>query len=118
MSPSRSLVADRKPQQTLALYTLAFVVFTTLTVLVSAALLPSSPSPFPPFLSAVYSPILTVPDLTPNIGLHWYFATEMFDHFRDFFGAVFQLHVAVYVAPLGIKFRCASPSQRTPGSVG
>lgn len=66
---------------------------------------PSTDSSVPPFLSSVYSTILSVPDLTPNIGLHWYFATEMFDHFRSFFVAVFQMHTAVYVVPLAIKFR-------------
>ena len=47
---------------------------------------------------------LTYPDLTPNIGLGWYFFIEMFDHFRAFFVCVFQLHVFAYVAPLTIAF--------------
>ncbi len=34
---------------------------------------------------------LTVSDLTPNVGLWWYFFTEMFDHFRRFFMGVFQV---------------------------
>lgn len=34
---------------------------------------------------------LTVPDLTPNVGMWWYFFTEMFDHFRAFFLGVFQV---------------------------
>lgn len=34
---------------------------------------------------------LTVPDLTPNVGLWWYFFTEMFDHFRNFFLMVFTV---------------------------
>ncbi|KAJ9128335.1 hypothetical protein QFC24_000628 [Naganishia onofrii] len=33
---------------------------------------------------------LSVSDLTPNVGLGWYFFTEMFDHFRTFFTGVFQ----------------------------
>ncbi|EEB95213.1 hypothetical protein MPER_05854, partial [Moniliophthora perniciosa FA553] len=33
---------------------------------------------------------LTLPDLTPNTGLWWYFFTEMFDHFRPFFLMVFS----------------------------
>ncbi len=33
---------------------------------------------------------LTLPDLTPNPGLWWYFFTEMFDHFRPFFLMVFS----------------------------
>ena len=34
---------------------------------------------------------LTVSDLTPNVGLNWYFFTEMFDHFRSFFVGAFQV---------------------------
>jgi phosphatidylinositol glycan class U len=34
---------------------------------------------------------LTLPDLTPNTGLWWYFFTEMFDHFRPFFLMVFNV---------------------------
>ncbi|GAA5869291.1 hypothetical protein JCM16303_000417 [Sporobolomyces ruberrimus] len=52
------------------------------------------------FLLSVYGFILTMPDLTPNIGLTWYFFIEMFDHFRSFFLGVFALHPLVYVAPL------------------
>src|SRR6266576_2037565 len=33
----------------------------------------------------------TLPDLTPNPGLWWYFFTEMFDHFRPFFLMVFSV---------------------------
>jgi len=35
--------------------------------------------------------ILGIVDLTPNVGLSWYFFTEMFDHFRPFFTMVFQV---------------------------
>jgi hypothetical protein len=41
---------------------------------------------------------ITVSDLTPNVGVWWYFFTEMFDHFRNFFVGVFQvssLHSAI-----------------------
>lgn len=34
---------------------------------------------------------LTVSDLTPNVGMWWYFFTEMFEHFRSFFLGVFQV---------------------------
>ncbi|CAB1314490.1 unnamed protein product, partial [Coregonus sp. 'balchen'] len=46
------------------------------------------------FLSSVYGFILCVPDLTPNIGLFWYFFAEMFEHFRLFFICVFQINGA------------------------
>ncbi|BGP26810.1 phosphatidylinositol glycan, class U [Rhodotorula toruloides] len=57
------------------------------------------------FLSSAYGVILTIPDLTPNIGLAWYFFIEMFDHFRAFFLVIFALHPLVYVAPLTIAYR-------------
>ncbi|KAG7268398.1 hypothetical protein CRUP_016272 [Coryphaenoides rupestris] len=57
------------------------------------------------FLPAVYGFILSVPDLTPNIGLFWYFFAEMFDHFRLFFLCVFQINVFFYTAPLSIKLK-------------
>ena len=47
---------------------------------------------------------LKVPDLTPNIGLFWYFFTEMFDHFYLFFTYVFQLNPFIYVIPLALRF--------------
>lgn len=34
---------------------------------------------------------LGVTDLTPNVGMWWYFFNEMFDHFRPFFRGVFQV---------------------------
>ncbi|RDX49926.1 PIG-U-domain-containing protein [Lentinus brumalis] len=48
---------------------------------------------------------LTLPDLTPNPGLWWYFFTEMFDHFRPFFLMVFSVHLLIYVVPICIKFQ-------------
>ena len=56
------------------------------------------------FLNSVYGFILTVPELTPNMGIFWYFFTEMFDHFRLFFICTFQFNLVLYVAPLSIKF--------------
>jgi len=56
------------------------------------------------FLNSTYGFILTVPELTPNMGIFWYFFTEMFDHFRSLFVWTFQLNLVMYVAPLSIKF--------------
>ncbi|KZC10738.1 Phosphatidylinositol glycan anchor biosynthesis class U protein [Dufourea novaeangliae] len=50
--------------------------------------------------------ILTVPDLHPNIGLYWYFFTEMFEHFRWLFIASFQINVTLlYIVPLALLLR-------------
>ena len=43
---------------------------------------------------------LTLPDLTPNPGLWWYFFTEMFDHFRAFFLMVFSVCSESSVTPV------------------
>lgn len=57
------------------------------------------------FISATYGVHLLVPDLTPNVGLWWYFFIEMFDSFREFFLGVFWLHLAGYVGGLTIRIR-------------
>lgn len=57
------------------------------------------------FVSATYGFQLLVPDLTPNVGLWWYFFIEIFDSFREFFLGVFWLHLAAYVGALSIRIR-------------
>lgn len=57
------------------------------------------------FLEATYGVRLLLPDLTPNVGLWWYFFTEMFDSFRDFFLGVFWLHVASYTPGLTLRLQ-------------
>ncbi|KAG0023495.1 hypothetical protein BGZ80_009270 [Entomortierella chlamydospora] len=47
----------------------------------------------------------SVSDLTPNLGLFWYFFIEMFDQFRPFFLVVFQIHVFIFAVPISIKLR-------------
>ena len=55
------------------------------------------------FLASTYGVHLLLPDLTPNIGLWWYFFIEMFDSFRQFFLGVFWLHLGGYVGGLSIR---------------
>ncbi|KAG6032732.1 hypothetical protein E4U41_007156 [Claviceps citrina] len=57
------------------------------------------------FLARTYGIQLTLSDLTPNVGLWWYFFIEMFDSFRAFFLAVFWLHLTAYVGGLSIRLR-------------
>ena len=57
------------------------------------------------FLRSTYGVQLTLSDLTPNVGLWWYFFIEMFDSFRSFFVAVFWLHLSSYVGGLSIRIR-------------
>lgn len=57
------------------------------------------------FITSVYMTPLTLPDLTPNPGLWWYFFIEMFDAFREFFLGVFWLHMLSYSVPFCLRFR-------------
>lgn len=57
------------------------------------------------FLGSTYGVRLLLPDLTPNVGLWWYFFIEMFDSFREFFLGVFWLHMSSYVGGLSFRIR-------------
>jgi len=77
-----------------------FITITTLLLLLSRLILPSWN-----FLSSLYLTPLSLPDLTPNPGLWWYFFIEMFDAFRSFFLGVFWLHMLAYSVPFTIRLR-------------
>lgn len=57
------------------------------------------------FLRSTYSFILWTWDLSPNVGLFWYFFTEMFQHFESLFIATFQINAFIYAVPLTLRFR-------------
>ncbi|KAI8987491.1 GPI transamidase subunit PIG-U [Mycotypha africana] len=57
------------------------------------------------FIKATYGIIIFVFDLTPNVGMFWYFFIEIFDQFRSFFMVVFQFHTFIFTAPICIKMR-------------
>lgn len=73
---------------------------TALLLVLSRLLLPSWT-----FIPSVYLTPLQLPDLTPNTGLWWYFFTEMFEPFRNFFLGVFWLHMFSYSIPLSLRLR-------------
>ncbi|WIA30077.1 hypothetical protein OEZ86_000172 [Tetradesmus obliquus] len=52
----------------------------------------------------VYKLPLLLEDYTPNIGLWWYFFTEMFAAFRPFFTFVFHSFAVVLAVPVAIRF--------------
>ncbi|KAJ8766202.1 hypothetical protein K2173_021719 [Erythroxylum novogranatense] len=54
-------------------------------------------------LQSTYGFILTVEDLSPNIGVLWYFFAEVFDFFRDFFLIVFHMNIMFMILPLAIR---------------
>ncbi|KAL7111625.1 hypothetical protein ACP275_05G101200 [Erythranthe tilingii] len=50
-----------------------------------------------------YGFTLTVKDLSPNIGVLWYFFAEVFDFFRNFFVIVFHVNILFMILPLAIR---------------
>lgn len=84
---------------TLSLLT-PFLATTALLLALSRLILPSFT-----FLHSLYLTPLSLPDLTPNPGLWWYFFTEMFDAFRSFFLGVFWLHMLAYSVPFTVRLR-------------
>lgn len=46
-----------------------------------------------------------VDDLAPNMGLWWYFFSEIFEHFRTFFLFVFHVQSLLLLVPLTIRLR-------------
>ena len=69
-------------------------------MLLSSALLVGN---FKDFVVSCYGAQITVTDLTPNIGLWWYFFIEIFDAFRSFFIGVFWIHLIGYVGALTVR---------------
>ncbi|KAK8960748.1 hypothetical protein KSP40_PGU010816 [Platanthera guangdongensis] len=47
--------------------------------------------------------ILAVEDLSPNIGVMWYFFAEVFEFFRVFFLIVFHVNILYMISPLAIR---------------
>lgn len=52
-----------------------------------------------------YGFILTMEDMSPNIGVLWYFFAEVFDFFRSFFMIVFHLNILFMILPLAIRLK-------------
>nr|XP_004515804.1 phosphatidylinositol glycan anchor biosynthesis class U protein isoform X2 [Cicer arietinum] len=50
-----------------------------------------------------YGFILTIQDLSPNIGALWYFFAEVFDFFRSFFLIVFHGNILLMIVPLALR---------------
>lgn len=52
-----------------------------------------------------YGFILSIEDLSPNIGVFWYFFAEVFDFFRNFFLIVFHVNILFMLLPLAIRLK-------------
>lgn len=57
------------------------------------------------YFSATFGFALRVADLQPNVGLFWYFFTEIFDEFRAFYITVFHLSALAFAVPVTWRFR-------------
>ena len=57
------------------------------------------------FVRSVYGSRFLADDLTPTIGLFWYFFVEMFSHFFSFFVMVVHVHMWIYTIPVLLKYR-------------
>ncbi|RHY30453.1 hypothetical protein DYB32_004316 [Aphanomyces invadans] len=57
------------------------------------------------FVESTYVWLHRYPDLTPNIGIFWYFFMELFDRFQPYFLFLLHVHPYVYIAPLYIRLR-------------
>lgn len=57
------------------------------------------------FLEFSYGTVIFYTDMTPNIGVWWYFFCEMFEFFRPFFKCVFHLYSAIFSLPLTLRFQ-------------
>lgn len=55
------------------------------------------------FLDSTYGTILKFNKIAPNLGLWWYYFTEMFEFFIPFYNAVFNLYNVSFVLPFTIK---------------
>jgi hypothetical protein len=52
----------------------------------------------------VYGWVLLLRDLTPNMGMWWYFFTEVFTEFQPFFLFVFHSFSLILLVPMAIRF--------------
>ena len=57
------------------------------------------------FLESTFGTVLFFTDLTPNIGIWWYFFAEMFAFFRPFFTCVFHIYAMIFSLPMTIRLK-------------
>lgn len=56
------------------------------------------------FINLCYLTIIQLKKIKPNLGLWWYFFTEIFSSFRTFYLTIFNLYSFMFVLPLSIRF--------------
>lgn len=55
------------------------------------------------FLQAAFLSVLTLRDLTPNVGIFWYIFIEIFVRYRSMFLLAFHAHLLFYPIPLHLR---------------
>ena len=61
-----------------------------------------------PFFEHCYLVPILFRRISPNLGLWWYFFTEMFEFFTPFFTGVFNLFSVLFVVPITLRFNDAT----------
>ncbi|ODV82845.1 hypothetical protein CANARDRAFT_10136 [[Candida] arabinofermentans NRRL YB-2248] len=56
------------------------------------------------FLRLNYGTIILFDKITPNMGLWWYFFTEIFEFFNDFYLSIFNIYSFIFVIPITLRF--------------
>ncbi|CAH2353422.1 GPI transamidase component Gab1p [[Candida] railenensis] len=56
------------------------------------------------FVESCWITIIRFDQISPNVGLWWYFFTEMFAFFHPFFVGVFNLYSVMFILPITIRF--------------
>ncbi|CAI5440401.1 unnamed protein product [Caenorhabditis angaria] len=57
------------------------------------------------FLDSTYQVILNFTNIQPNVGLHWYFFVQVFEHFRTFYTSAFTILYFFMGIPLTLIIR-------------
>lgn len=56
------------------------------------------------FIKLCYLTLIQFKKMTPNLGLWWYFFTEIFESFNDFYLSVFNLYSFTFILPIAVRF--------------
>merc|ERR1711890_158163 len=61
------------------------------------------------FLQASFASVLSISDLSPNVGIFWYIFVEVFDRYRLLFLLFFHGHLLFYPIPLHVRIGTHRP---------
>ncbi|WBW73060.1 Pig-U, Gab1 [Schizosaccharomyces osmophilus] len=98
--PSYFILKRSNPKVSISWILLVFLFYMSCLVFGSAILLKSCN-----FLMAPLHVYMNAHDLSPNIGLWWYFFTEIFEEFRLFFLFVFAVAPVMFIIPITIRLQ-------------